>query len=92
MNKIAIVGGGNVGTAMALDLAKKHSITIFDIVDKGYPENIAFRKINLLETDPVEVLANYDLVITAVPGHTGFAILERVISAGKNVVDISFFP
>lgn len=92
MNKIAIIGGGNVGTAMALDLAEKFAVTVFDITEKPFPENITFYKINLLQTNAQEHLANFDLVITAVPGHTGFAILEKVIAAGKNVVDISFFP
>jgi saccharopine dehydrogenase-like NADP-dependent oxidoreductase len=32
-----------------------------------------------------------DLVVCAVPGFMGFATLRRVIQAGKNVVDISFF-
>ena len=33
-----------------------------------------------------------DLVVGAVPGFMGFATLKRVIEAGKDVVDISFFP
>ena len=31
-------------------------------------------------------------VVTAVPGFMGYKTLEAVINAGKNVVDISFFP
>ena len=34
----------------------------------------------------------FDLVVTAVPGFMGYKTLEAVINAGKNVVDISFFP
>ena len=34
----------------------------------------------------------FDLIIGAVPGALGFATLRTVIEAGRNVVDISFFP
>ena len=34
----------------------------------------------------------FDIIVTAVPGHIGYKTLEAVINAGKNVVDISFFP
>jgi lysine 6-dehydrogenase len=37
-------------------------------------------------------IADWDLVISAVPGFMGFAVLQAVIEAGKNVVDISFSP
>jgi saccharopine dehydrogenase-like NADP-dependent oxidoreductase len=33
-----------------------------------------------------------DIVIGSVPGFMGYAMLERVIRAGKNIVDISYFP
>ena len=38
------------------------------------------------------LLTPFDLVVTAVPGFMGYKTLEAVIDAGKNVVDISFFP
>jgi saccharopine dehydrogenase-like NADP-dependent oxidoreductase len=34
----------------------------------------------------------FDIIVTAVPGFMGYKTLEAVITAGKNVVDISFFP
>ena len=37
-------------------------------------------------------MQSFDLVVTAVPGFMGYKTLEAVIDAGKNVVDISFFP
>ena len=37
------------------------------------------------------VVRNADLVIGAVPGFMGFATLQAIIEAGKDVVDISFF-
>ncbi len=39
-----------------------------------------------------EVISGADLVIGAVPGFMGFETVKAVIEAGKNIVDISFFP
>jgi saccharopine dehydrogenase-like NADP-dependent oxidoreductase len=36
------------------------------------------------------LVADYDFVISAVPGHMGFETLKGVIGTGKNVVDISY--
>ena len=38
------------------------------------------------------LVADYDLVINAVPGFMGFQTLKAIIEAGKNVIDIAFFP
>lgn len=92
MNKILIIGGGNVGSAMAMDLATRHHVTVFDVEERRFPVKINFKRLNLLQENDTALLSKFDLVITAVPGHTGFEILKKVIEAGKNVVDISFFP
>lgn len=39
-----------------------------------------------------EIVKDFDLVIGALPGFLGFNALKNVILAGKNAVDISFFP
>jgi saccharopine dehydrogenase-like NADP-dependent oxidoreductase len=38
------------------------------------------------------LVRDYDMVLSAVPGFMGFLTLKAVIEAGKNVVDIAFFP
>lgn len=38
-----------------------------------------------------DVIRDADLVVNAVPGDMGFETMRRIIDAGKNVVDISFF-
>ena len=38
------------------------------------------------------LLKDYDIVLNAVPGFMGFNTLKTIIKAGKNVVDIAFFP
>jgi len=98
--KIIILGAGLVGSPMAIDLAKdsEFSVTAVDnkkepleLLEKNY--NIDTIRANLLESKTVKKLvANYDLVISAVPGFMGFRTLKTVIEAGKNVVDIAFFP
>jgi len=39
-----------------------------------------------------QLLASFDIVVTAVPGFMGYKTLEAAINCRKNIVDISFFP
>ena len=96
---IAVLGAGMVGNAIALDLAKEHAVTCFDLNATNLEE--------IKKTDPAvqvvpadlslfeeykNILSPFDIIVTAVPGFMGFKTLEAVINAEKNVVDISFFP
>ena len=38
------------------------------------------------------LVLDYDLVVGALPGFMGYDSMKRVINAGKNIVDISFYP
>lgn len=97
---IIVLGGGMVGSAIARDLAKEAEIhvTVVDYSDtvlKKYARdtNIITRQSDLSVPQNISTLvADADLVIGAVPGHMGYMTLRTVIEAGKNVVDISFFP
>lgn len=96
---IAVLGAGMVGRAIALDLATAFKVTSFDVSEQN---------LQLLESKSTKVktvvadlkntagysslLQDFDFVVTAVPGFMGFETLKAVINAGKNVVDISFFP
>lgn len=96
---VAVLGTGMVGKAIALDLAKHFEVTCFDL-SKENLEEVQHRNpaINIAANDLTDhrlyadFLAPFDLVVTAVPGFMGYKTLEAVIDAGKNVVDISFFP
>jgi lysine 6-dehydrogenase len=97
--KIAVLGSGMVGRTMAIDLAQKHEVTSFDAsgqaldILKSKSNNIKTVKTDLMAySNYTDMLQDFDLVITAVPGFMGFNTLKAVIEAGKNVVDISFFP
>lgn len=97
--KIAVLGSGMVGRTMALDLAQKHDVTSFDASEtalgilKSISGNIKTVCADLAAySNYATMLTAFDLIITAVPGFMGFNTLQAVIKAGKNVVDISFFP
>ncbi len=96
---IAVLGAGMVGRAIALDLAPSFSVTAFDRDTQNLAElkkrNEAIHTVaaDLSRfTEYPQWLAPFDMVVTAVPGFMGFRALEAVIHAGKDVVDISFFP
>lgn len=88
-----------VGRAMAWDLARTHEVCSFDASEtnlalvKKRNDEIAVRQADLRLFDQYAAwLKDFDLVITAVPGFMGFETLKAVISCGKNVADIAFFP
>lgn len=97
MKKVCVLGSGMVGSAMAIDLSRRFKITVADksqdhlsqLVKLGIPTVVT----DLSKSENVaQVVSEADLVICAVPGFMGYKTLEYVINAGKNVVDISFFP
>src|SRR5687767_14553430 len=97
--KIAVLGAGMIGRAMALDLVAQHTITSFDVDEKNLSllrdrnSNIQTKQIDLGKyEDYLQLFTPFDIIVTAVPGFMGYKTLESVINCGKNVVDISFFP
>lgn len=99
--KIAVLGAGLVGGPMAIDLAGEGAfdVTVADR-DPAALERIAaarptveLRTVDLRDEAAVRDLAReHDLVLSAVPGFMGYRTLAAVIDAGRNVVDIAFFP
>lgn len=99
MSNIIVLGSGMVGSAMAIDLAKKHTVTITDLnqdaLDAAHARCSRLTTLLLDVTDASslkETIKFYDLVICAVPGFLGFSTLKWILEAEKNVIDISFFP
>lgn len=97
--KIAVLGAGMVGRAIALDLAKDFNVTSFDLNSSNLSElqkrnaDIQAVPADLSQFDQFKTwLQPFDMVVTAVPGFMGYKTLEAVINAGRDVVDISFFP
>ena len=99
MKNIIVLGAGMVGAAMAIDLAKKHKVTLTDINQerldfvKNKCAELAVMELDVTNADKFNsIIKTYDLVICAVPGFLGFQTLRHILEAGKNVIDISFFP
>ncbi len=96
--KIMVLGAGLVGRPIIRDLSVNHRVTAADI------DPAALRKLEGLEgVTPIradlsraetvsELVKDADLVVGAVPGFMGYNTVKNVIQAGKNMVDISFFP
>ena len=95
MANIIVLGAGLVGGVMAKDLAKEHNVTSVDISQKNLD------KLKGIETICADVskkktlqklIKDFDLVVGAVPGFMGYQMMKDVIEAGKNIIDISFYP
>ncbi|WP_144395225.1 saccharopine dehydrogenase family protein [Pleionea sediminis] len=99
MSRICVLGCGMVGSAMAADLAANHNVLVADknkIALKKIAENVENVQTavaDLSDADAIaDIIADADMVVCAVPGFMGFEVLKTVLTQGKNVVDISFFP
>ena len=97
--KIAVLGAGMVGSAIAIDLASRHHVTAFDVNNRNL--ELIKKRNPRIETQQADLqdylsypkrLSPFDIVVTAVPGFMGYKTLEASINCGKNIVDISFFP
>ncbi|MBW1858244.1 MAG: saccharopine dehydrogenase NADP-binding domain-containing protein [Deltaproteobacteria bacterium] len=97
--KIVVLGTGMVGSAIAEDLAQERGMSV-KVVDRSQQalEKVKAKatvkgiQANLQDKGIISSLvADSDLVISAVPGYIGFTTLRSIIEAGKDVVDISFF-
>lgn len=97
--RIAVLGSGMVGAAMALDLATQHQVKVFDVSDSNLRKlqqrnpGIDIQVADLKQHQHfASWFADADMVLVAVPGFMGFETVRAVIETGKNIVDISFFP
>ena len=98
MKNIIVLGAGMVGSAIAIDLSKKHNVSLTDFNQDALIK--AYQKCNNLKTFLLDVtkkstlqktIKDFDIVVCAVPGFLGFETLKSIIEAEMNVVDISFF-
>lgn len=98
MRHVVVLGAGRVGGAMALDLAQggEFQVTVADVSEAALARmtarGLAVRRADLSQGAAVQAaVADADLVVGAVPGFMGFATVQAVLEAGKDIVDISFF-
>ena len=99
MNKIVVLGCGAVGRHMAIDLCKDPSYEVISVdvnrealehLASEYPVQIRIEDLSTAE-GVTRAVEDADIVIGSVPYSIGYAMLENVIRAGKNIVDISYF-
>ena len=100
MSRIVVLGCGVVGKHMAIDLCKDPGCEVIaaDVNQEGlehlareYPIQIRVEDLSTVE-GVMRAVEDADIVTGSVPGFMGYAMLETVIRAGKNIVDISYFP
>ncbi|HEX6790446.1 MAG TPA: saccharopine dehydrogenase C-terminal domain-containing protein [Candidatus Krumholzibacteria bacterium] len=97
---ITVLGCGLVGGPMVRDLVQDPSLSVVAADARrdalaALPKSPNLKTVQADLSDPARVktlVAGSDLVLSAVPGHMGFAVLRALIEARKNVVDIAFFP
>jgi len=97
MKKAIVLGAGLVGKAMAIDLSKKFEVTAVDINTEALAElkkyNVTVKQLDFANLSALSAaIEPFDIVVGAVPGFLGLQTARTVIEAGKNMVDISFFP
>jgi lysine 6-dehydrogenase len=95
--KVIVLGAGLVGKAIAIDLAKSFEVTSVDLNEESlsglHSSGIKTMQMDLSDSSKLSAaIKDFDLVVGAVPGFMGYRTVETVIKAGKNMVDISFFP
>lgn len=99
LKRVLVLGGGLVGGPIALDLVKDTGlkVTLADIsksmLKRITDDRIVKIQADLSEATELQALVNeHDLIVNAVPGFMGYNTLKQCIEAGKNVVDIAFYP
>ena len=98
--KALVLGGGMVGSAMAMDLAADPAfeVTVADVRPEALERVAARAPVKTLEadlSDPAVVkrsVAGYDLVLGALASAIGFQTLRAVLESGRDYCDISFMP
>lgn len=95
MANIIVLGAGLVGGVMAKDLSNQHEVTSIDISQNNLDKLSGIQTIcaDISDKNTVQdLIKDSDLVVGAVPGFMGYQMMKDVIEAGKNIVDISFYP
>ncbi len=97
---VVVLGAGLIGRTIVADLAAEPTlhVTVLDASPEALTRlpdspHVKAQLADLRAPDGLEAaVAAAELAICAVPGFMGFEVLRRVIGAGRDVVDTSFFP
>ncbi|MFO7852694.1 MAG: saccharopine dehydrogenase family protein [Bacteroidota bacterium] len=97
-NRIIVLGAGLVGSAIIKDLCKNYLVTAVDISRENIHslqglDNVKAITADLSDSSIIkDLIRDNDLVIGALPSPMGYKSVKDTIEAGKDMVDISFFP
>ena len=100
MKRVVVLGCGAVGKHMAIDLCKDPAYEVISVdVNREALEQLAHEHPIQIRTEDLSTdegvtraVEDADIVVGSVPYNIGYTMLESVIRAGKNIVDISYFP
>ena len=96
--RVAVLGGGMVGAAIAFDLASEPALAVTVMDKRAEPlaaikeqTGVATQEVDVTEPDAIrEAVASFDLVMGALPGAIGLGALGAVVDAGKAYCDVSY--
>lgn len=93
---ILILGGGQQGRVLAVDLARAlpgAKLTVADVREPALPGLPNLRWIEADLSSPQEIarmLHDYDLGVGALPSRFGYGVMQAAIDAKRPLVDVSF--
>jgi lysine 6-dehydrogenase len=102
--KILVLGCGNIGSVAARDLAQSlpfADIVVADISERRAKEaasRISRQNVSSIQADVydkprfVSTLKNFDIAVAALPGEVGYHVCKSCITAGVDLVDVSYMP
>jgi len=94
--KILVLGGGQQGRVIAVDLAYKLPTAHVDVADLRQPILPERGNLRWVEADLgdqewlVRRMREYDLAVGALPSRLGFSVMRAAIEARRPLVDVSF--
>ncbi len=100
--KVLVVGAGKVGSEIARDLVSSPEVDSVTAVDASLQNlkrltsrnsKIRTRRLDISQQMKLrDLIGRVDLVCGALPGRLGFQLLQEVVNAGRDIVDISYTP
>jgi lysine 6-dehydrogenase len=94
--KVLILGAGNVGRAVAIDLRDEFEVYVADSSPERLEAVEEFATPLKLDASDfgklVDTLREFELAVGALPGKFGYSTVKAAIKAGTSLVDVSSMP